>query len=92
MNIVKPYALYHALNMKTYDKDITQKNKQLIIDTVNRFDQEWKIELVKIINEYFAVHNKESIIKSENIYFDLNNLPNKLKWIILNYVKIFQLS
>ena len=92
MSVTKRYALYHALNIKTYDRDITQKNKQLIVDIIKKFGQEQKLELVKIINEYFSINNKERIFKDEYIYFDVNDLPNKLKWILFNYVKIFQLS
>jgi len=80
--------LYHALSNKTYKKDVSDKNKQLLVDVINKSDYKYKIEFIKIIKEYYKSTNEDYPFDIKCIDINIDDIPIKLRWILYNYIVI----
>jgi|694.fasta_scaffold73514_2 hypothetical protein len=98
------YGLYQTFSSDTPEKDLSEEEKKELDLTFKILNTEQKkavffliIEHAKITEDY--IYDPKNIIfpynmiQNENsIEFDLENLPIKLKWILLKFSKIIDKS
>lgn len=100
MSSIKPYSLYQTLKDNIPSKNITLKDKKYIINNVNTLNIDQKTAFTRLVIEHFRLQddgidsdtNNNSIFSeqksSENIEFNINDIPKDLLWILLKFIKI----
>jgi hypothetical protein len=95
------FPLYDRLSNNVPDKDLTLKQKKYILESVENIDSNGQ-ELLYVLIKHSSLQEKEyckklipyngnDVIKSNycrDITWDLSKFPNKLKHIILNFLKM----
>jgi len=90
------FSLYTSLSSDLLEKDLTSTQKTYFLKNIKKMDltgHELIYALVKVYSREHSEHNsyilpyKGKFIK-EDLAFDLNNFPNKLKQMLYKFVKI----
>ena len=99
--VPKPYSLYYTLNKSINEKDLSVIQTNKLLEFLNDLNEENKKVILMLIVEFARVEVKYDIKKiTENIFpfdgkqiknnmkFDLEILPIKLKWILWKFKSI----
>jgi hypothetical protein len=93
------FPLYENLIKNTKKKDLTIKQKEYFISKINNIDDEGK-KMVYVLVYIYKINNnddlndgeeipyrgvKENVGELENISWNFNNFPNKLKQMLHNF-------
>jgi len=93
------FPLYDRLSKNITNKDLTNKQKQFFFDNIGNIDSNGK-ELLYVLIKYDSIENNinPNIIPYEgtgvvnegltSLTWSLNKLPNRLKHLLLNFLKI----
>lgn len=93
------FPLYDRISKNITNKDLTNKQKQFFFDNITNIDNNGK-ELLYVLIKYDSIENNinPNIIPYEgkgvnnegltSITWSLNNFPNRLKHLLLNFLKI----
>jgi hypothetical protein len=94
------FPLYDRLSKNINDKDLTIKQKKFFLETIKTVDSNSK-ELFYVLIKYDSIQNnlpsmnipfegtkKINSTNSIDITWNLSNIPNKLKQVLLNFLKI----
>ena len=89
------FPLYNVLKTETTSKDLTVLQKTEFVKCVPSLDQEGHDLIFALIKSFYNEEEKKFIqipygghLNKNNIDFELNNFPNKLKQILFRFVKI----
>ena len=82
------FPLYDNLVKNVIDKDLTAVNKQSFIKKIDKLDRKGQEMIYALIRMYQIENNEDSLslpygglMNDNNIVYDLDKLPNKLKQI-----------
>jgi hypothetical protein len=96
MNGKLEYSLYQTFDANIPSTNLLVKDKKYLVEACSKLNRDQKIAFSRLILEHARLENIEVLdglpyggnstdTKTE---FNLENLPNHLKWILLKFVKI----
>ena len=90
MNNRNTELLFKSLKLSSSNRDISKKNKKFIVDGIKKLNSDVKINLVNILKEWYKNENLSYPYNDGHVNFDLDLISIQLRWIILNFLKIYE--
>lgn len=90
MNKSSSNLLFKSLKLGATTRDISKKNKKFIIDSIVKLNEETKNDLVDILKEWYKNENIPYPYDNGHVRFSIDNIPIELRWIVLNFLKIYE--